>query len=166
MAIHFDKLPDSLTPSLIEAGRYKVRVDKAEMRTPKDDSKPAYLSLQLKVFSPENKELGVVFDIITESASKYMQYKLYRFMTACDVNLGNEFELRDLSKVVAGKIIEADIVIDDKSEPKRNQVNMFSDCYWPLNATKSIDEFIPSNADDVPFDENASEPEAFSDDSY
>ena len=147
MAISFDSLPNAPQANLIPAGAYIATIEKATMKQPKDDKKPPYLNLQLDIKDAEGKSYGKLFDIITESESEYMRYKLRCFIQAIDVNLGNVFELRDLTKVCVGKKCEVTVTVDEKSTPPRSQVNMFAaDMY------KRISNVVDPFADaDVPF---------------
>lgn len=147
MAISFDSLPNAPQANLIPAGAYIATIEKAAMKQPKDDKKPPYLNLQLDIKDAEGKSYGKLFDIITESESEYMRYKLRCFIQAIDVNLGNVFELRDLTKVCVGKKCEVTVTVDEKSTPPRSQINMFAaDMY------KRISNVVDPFADaDVPF---------------
>ena len=147
MAISFDSLPNAPQANLIPAGAYIATIEKATMKQPKDDKKPPYLNLQLDIKDAEGKSYGKLFDIITESESEYMRYKLRCFIQAIDVNLGNVFELRDLTKVCVGKKCEVTVTIDEKSTPPRSQINMFAaDMY------KRISNVVDPFADtDIPF---------------
>ena len=147
MAISFDSLPNAPQANLIPAGAYIATIEKAAMKQPKDDKKPPYLNLQLDIKDAEGKSYGKLFDIITESESEYMRYKLRCFIQAIDVNLGAVFELRDLTKVCVGKKCEVTVTVDEKSTPPRSQINMFAaDMY------KRISNVVDPFADtDVPF---------------
>lgn len=147
MAISFDSLPNAPQANLIPAGAYIATIEKAAMKQPKDDKKPPYLNLQLDIKDAEGKSYGKLFDIITESESEYMRYKLRCFIQAIDVNLGNVFELRDLTKVCVGKKCEVTVTVDEKSTPPRSQINMFAaDMY------KRISNVVDPFADaDMPF---------------
>lgn len=147
MAISFDSLPNAPQANVIPAGAYIATIEKATMKQPKDNEKPPYLNLQLDIKDAAGKSYGKLFDIITESESEYMRYKLRCFIQAIDVNLGNVFELRDLTKVCVGKKCEVTIVVDDKSSPPRSQINMFAaDMY------KRISNVVdPFDDTDLPF---------------
>ena len=147
MAISFDSLPNAPQANVIPAGAYIATIEKATMKQPKDDKKPPYLNLQLDIKDAAGKSYGKLFDIITESESEYMRYKLRCFIQASDVNLGPIFELRDLTKVCVGKKCEVTIVVDDKNNPPRSQINMFAaDMYKRISNV--VDPFA---AADMPF---------------
>lgn len=127
--INFDKLPDELPKNefpLIEKGIYTATIEKAEMKQPKDpNNKKPYLNLTWNIYDDNNQSLGKLYDIMTESENPYVQYKLKSFINALGVNLGQEFELKDLCKVSTGKTCKIAITIDEKSEPNKNTVNIF-----------------------------------------
>jgi hypothetical protein len=128
MAINFQNLPQDNPFALPNAGVYRAKIVEAEMRTPKTDaSKPDYLNLKLTLFDVTNKNCGSIFDIISESDSSIVQYKIARFVRACKIPLTGSMELRDLAKVVKGKEIAVDVRIgkDNKDQPKA-EVDLFS----------------------------------------
>lgn len=159
--IQFDSLPTSLPSGdfpLIPKGVYKATIVKAEMKQPKDETRPPYLSLTWEVFDENNKSLGKVFDILSESTSEYVLYKISSFIKAIDVNLGKSFELKDLTKVSMGKTCKVAITIDERSEPHKNQVNIFyNPPYEKLVATAPTNGFTIDD-EDVPFDTPDAEP--------
>lgn len=106
--INFNSLPTERPNSMIPEGRYIAVVEAAEMKAAKDPQKPAYLSVRLGILDENNNRLGNVFDIFTESEASLQRYKLQRFLTALQLNL-TSFELSDLTKIVVGKKLEADI---------------------------------------------------------
>lgn len=157
--INFDKLPTSLenSPSLIPEGTYKGTIEKAEMKMPKDESKAPYLSLTWNLVDKAGKNLGKLFDILSDSEKPAVQHKLYQFVTALEINLGSTFELRDLAKVAIGKTALVKVIIDKKSEPNRNQVNLFdNNCYMPDPDKAVKDEDIPFNKESAS-DSNSAE---------
>lgn len=161
MGICFDKLPNELPNQikLLPAGEYKGVIKKAEMKTPKDDRKPDYLSLIWTVKNTETGEEGTLFDKLFESDNQYMLYKLRSFMEAIGVNLGNNFELKDLCKVCTGKAAILNIRVNETQDPAQNEVNIFSHPYSALpdegfmNVPEDVDDGIP-----FPVSNNATEP--------
>ena len=129
MAINFNALPsDKPAGFVIPKGQYKAVVEKAEMKKPKGEVvKPDYLNLQFALSDLQTgAPVGKLYDILSESDSEYVMYKIGRFMKALNINLGMSFELKDLAKIVANKTLVVDVTVDEKSEPKRNQVDIFS----------------------------------------
>lgn len=150
MGINFDQLPDK-KPGMVDKGKYLVIISKAEMKVPKDPSgkKPAYLNLALDIKSEDGKKtLGKCYDIISESDSDYIRYKLKRFVQALEIPLSGNIELKDLCKIVSGKKLYADITKDEKEgyAPK-NVVDIFSDeIFYPYEEAESTG---PINAPDA-----------------
>ena len=104
MAISFDQLPDERPNNLLEKGFYFGTITNAEMKSPKDTSKPDYLNLTIDLFDKNQKKVGRVYDIITESDAPAMRYKLKRLCTALNLNLsGKSFELKQLVKSLKDK---------------------------------------------------------------
>ena len=114
------------TGSLIPAGSYIALIEKAEMKQPRDVGKDPYLYLELEIKDATGKSCGKIFDIITESSSTYMRYKLRCFISAIDIHVGQNFELSDLVNLCVGKECEVIIAIDYKSNPPRSQINIFA----------------------------------------
>lgn len=154
--INFDKLPNDIPSNdfpLVPEGKHLAKITKAEMKEKKDGSSE-YLSLTWEIYTEDGTtKLGNVFDIITESDSQYMQYKLRKFMEALNINLGPRFELRDLTKVCLNKMATIAVTISkDNRDQDRSQVNMFDKNMY----TKYDEPFMPAPTDSVPFDEAAS----------
>lgn len=151
MAINFDQLPDKPAPSLIDKGKYLARIEKAEMKTPKANTtnKPDYLNLTLALKDETGNSKGKIFDIITESDSDYVRFKLKQLLQALNIKL-KSFELKDLPKLIQGKDLWVDVTIDDKQDPPRNTVDIFTgQVYYPLNSS-SFDNLIDaSDAEDA-----------------
>lgn len=150
MAINFDQLPNKPVFTLIEKAKYTAKIEKAEMRTPKvDPSKPMYLSLTLALRDADGKSKGKIFDIITESESDYVRFKLRKLLEALDIKL-KKFELKDLPKLLQGKELEVDITIDEKQDPPRNVVDIFSgEVYYPLESDPLDILIFAEDADDA-----------------
>jgi hypothetical protein len=116
---------------------YRAKIMEAEMRAPKTDpSKPDYLNLKLTLFDKDNKNCGSIYDIISESDSSVVQYKVGRFVRACGIPLTGKMELRDLSKIVKGKTFVVDVNHDKPQAGKqpRAQVDVFSGGAYYLDA--------------------------------
>ena len=127
MAINFDKLPHDNPYALPTPGVYKAKIMEADMKAPKNDpTKPDYLNLKYTLFDKNNKNCGNIYDILSESDSSVVQYKISRFVRACGIPLTGSMELKDLAKVVKGKEIAVDVIIDKKSDQPRAQVDLFS----------------------------------------
>lgn len=140
--INFNELPNSKpTGFLLEKGRYKAKVVSAEMKQGKDASKPPYLNLQYTL-TKDNKSMGKFYDIITEpSDADIPRYKLKRFIQAFKLPITDTFTLQDLCKMVPNRECYIDITIDEKSEPRRNQVDVFTgEIYYSVDEIEGAEE--------------------------
>lgn len=154
--INFNELPNSKPAgfSTIPKGRYLGTIEKAEMRQGKDTSKPPYLSIQWGL-AKDGKPMGKFFDLITEPGdAEIPRYKLKRFIQALELPITGNFTLADLAKMVPNKSAYIDITVDEKSEPARNQVDVFTgEIYYSVNdpdATKiNLNEVNAEDAADV-----------------
>ena len=159
MAIRFDQLPaDKPGFSLPEKGQYTALIEKAEMKTPKNDpTKPPYLNLTLSLTDAEGKNKGKIFDIISESDNDYVRYKLKRFIEAMRIPITGSIELKDICKVVQGKTMLVDTTIDDKQDPPRAVVDIFNaEIFYPLDqapvtAPINAPDALASDDEDTPF---------------
>lgn len=162
MAINFSALPDSVqTSNPLFEGKHKVRIEKAEMKTPRDTSKPDYLNLQYKVLNDKDEVIGTIFDMIIESDKPLLQYKLKRFILGFKIPVPNgPFELRDLCKIVTGKTAIAELTVQ-KSEQygDKTVVDATKDeIYYPIeDNTTAMNEamkdmpFMPADDEDEEF---------------
>lgn len=141
MAINFDQLPTSVDGgfgAIIPKGTYFATIERAEMKTPKDTTKPDYLNLMLKIKDIQGKEMGIVWDIISESTKQYAQYKLRRFAVALGIEIvpGLSLELKDLAKIATGVKMIVEI---NQDKENKNQVDIFSgDVYYHISETNTV----------------------------
>lgn len=149
--INFNELPNTKPAGFttIEKGRYLGTIEKAEMKQGKDPSKPPYLNITWNL-TKNGKPMGKFFDLITEPGdSDIPRYKLKRFIQALELPITGAFTLADLAKMVPGKSAYIDITVDEKSEPARNQVDVFTgEIYYSVNDT-GTDEISAEDAADV-----------------
>jgi hypothetical protein len=141
MAINFDSLPTSIDGgfgAIIPKGTYFATIERAEMKTPKDTTKPDYLNLMLKIKDIQGKDMGIVWDIISESTNQYAQYKLRRFVVALGIEIvpGLVIDLKDLAKIATGVKMIVDI---NQDKENKNQVDIFSgDIYYHISEANKI----------------------------
>ena len=132
MAINFDSLPQENPFGLVPIGIYKAHIVEAAMKQGKDTSKPMYLNLRYNLTDAEGKGAGTLYDIISESDSSVVQYKIARFIKACGIPLVGSMELSDIAKLVVNKTIVVDVGHDTKSNPAKAQVDLFTrEAYYP-----------------------------------
>ena len=139
MAINFNSLPTE-KPSvgtIIPKGTYKAKIVKAEMRQPKDESKPEYLNLELDITDlVSDSPMGKMWAIITESEAPLPRYQLSRLIQALNLPITGEFELKDLTKMVVNKEMKADVCPEepkDGSAPKKSVIDVSAQIFYPLN---------------------------------
>lgn len=159
MPINFDSLPSTKPNTTIPAGRYGAIIETAEMKQGADPNKPPYLNLRYGILDNTGNRLGAIFDIISESESSLVRYKLQRFITALALPL-TTFELSDLTKIVVGKKLEVDLKVEqNEGYAPRTVVDALSnEIYYPysdnpfvdnstenFNATDSADTTTPSD---------------------
>lgn len=139
--INFDALPQSNPFGNPDPGLYKAVIEDAEMKHGKDATKPPYLNLRYALSNPKTgKSAGTMFDIISESDNQVILYKIGRFCRACGIPLQGQIELSDLAKIVKGKEILIDVMIDDKN-PKyvKPAVDLFShEAYYQVSELEEI----------------------------
>ena len=141
MAINFDQLPTSVDGgfgAIIPKGTYFATIERAEMKTPKDTTKPDYLNLMLKIKDIQGKEMGIVWDIISESTNQYAQYKLRRFVIALGIEIvpGLVIHLKDLAKIAPDVKMIVDI---NQDKENKNQIDIFSgDVYYHISETNTV----------------------------
>lgn len=133
MAINFNALPSekpAMGGSMIPKGQYIATIEKAEMKQGQDTSKPAYLNLQLDIMDEASEaKLGKVFHILTESNHPLPMFQLKRIIESLNLPITDEFELKDLAKMIQGKKIKVDIAPEKAEEGKvatRSVVDVFS----------------------------------------
>jgi hypothetical protein len=144
--INFNALPNERPNALPEIGAYYALIEKAEMKSSKTPGKSDYLNLTLALTSKDGKACGKVFDMLTESDSDIVRYKIQRFFTALGLPITDTFELKDLVKIVPGKKFICDITIDDPKKkdptstyPAKAVVDVFSGMiYYSLADANAI----------------------------
>ena len=107
--ISFNNIPkDKPSQNSVAEGRYTASIFKTEMRVGKD-SGTEYLNVSFKLDSG-----GFVNENYFDSDKPFLQYKLGQLLKACNVTLEGEGTLKDVAKVVKGKKVIIDVVVNDK----------------------------------------------------
>ena len=167
MAINYDELPQERpTGGLLEAGKYKADILKAEMK--RSQAGAEYMALTFDLTGSEG-EKGKLWDTFFDSDKELPRYKLQRLITALNLNLTGLFELKDLCKIVAGKQIIVDVGVDEKNERgPRNTVDVFKgEIYYPISEWASLTgDFITVSAPDAEPDDSVATPVANEADEY
>ena len=138
MPISFDSLPTTSEYGLIEKGKYIAKIEAAMMKQPQDVAKPPYLSLTYSLKNAAGENKGKLYDMLFDSDANIVRYKLQRFITALEIPIKGNFELKDLTKIVVGKSMLVDVTKDEKSNPVRNVVDVFTgEIYYSLSEADS-----------------------------
>lgn len=164
MSINFDSVPKENPFGLPEPGIYYAVIKEAVMKDAKDASKPQYLNIKYELQDANSNVKGVMYDIMAESDSQVVLYKIGRFCRACGIPLTGSIELRDLAKIIVGKKIVVDVKIDDSNEKYiKPVVDLFSkEAYYTaaeyselVDIDKKLsaddDGFINAPVGDTPF---------------
>ena len=139
MAINFDTLPKENPFALPAPDVYKAQIMEAAMKKGKDTTKAPYLNLKYHLTNHDGKECGNIYDIMSESDSSVVQYKIGRFLTACGIPLVGAMELSDIAKLVLNKEIVIDVNHDTKSDQPKAQIDLFTrEAYYPVGQFDEI----------------------------
>lgn len=148
MPINFDSLPNTGSEfTIVPKGRYTAKIKKAEMKQPKDETKPKYLSLQYTL-TENGKTVANVFDALYESDAQLLRYKLKRFIEALKLPITGNFELKDLCKMVVNKSFTVAITTEEYNNNTRNVVDVFDDTIYEAIGTTEAPQV---DNDDLPF---------------
>lgn len=144
MAINYNSLPTEKPAqgTVIPTGQYIGTIKKAEMKQPKDETRPPYLNLEIDIMDEASAtEMGKIWAILSESEHPLPRYQLSRFIKALELPITGEFELKDLTKMVVGKQLKIDITPEDRDDgkaPQRSIVDVSADIFYPLNETTTL----------------------------
>lgn len=107
--LNFSSIPkDKPNSNTVAEGRYNATVFKTEFRKGKDSNKE-YLNVSFKIDGG-----GFVNENYFEGDKPFLLYKLGRLLTACKVTLEGEGTLKDVAKVIQGKKVIIDVVVNDR----------------------------------------------------
>ena len=119
--------------TIIPKGQYLAKIRKAEMKQPKDDTRPMYFTAECDITDPvSGSAMGKFWINLFESEAPLARYQLSRFIKALNLPIQGEFELKDLTKMVVGKELKVDIMPEDKPEPQRSVVDIAANCFYPV----------------------------------
>lgn len=107
--LNFTNLPkDKPNNNSVAEGRYNAIVFKSEMRKSKE-SNNEYLNVSFKIDNG-----GFVNENYFDSDKPFLMYKLSRLLLACNTPLDGEGTLKDVAKVIQGKRVVIDVVVNDR----------------------------------------------------
>ena len=148
MAINFNTLPTEKPAmgNVIPKGHYIAKIRKAEMKTPRDDTKPDYFSAECDITDPvSGSPMGKFWINLYESEAPLVRYQLSRFIQALHLPIQGEFDLKDLTKMVNGKELEVDIQPEERKDgkdPQRSVVDISNECFYPVGTYQNINNTI------------------------
>lgn len=107
--LNFESLPKNKpSQNNVAEGTYKATVFKTEMRVSKETNNE-FLNVSFKIDNG-----GFVNENYFDSDKPFLMYKLGRLLKACNVELKGEGSLKDVAKVIKGKKVIIDVVVNDK----------------------------------------------------
>lgn len=107
--LNFTSLPKNKpNNNSVAEGRYNAIVFKSEMRKSKE-SNNEYLNVSFKIDNG-----GFVNENYFDSDKPFLMYKLSRLLLACNTPLDGEGTLKDVAKVIQGKRVVIDVVVNDR----------------------------------------------------
>lgn len=107
--LNFESLPkDKPSQNNVVEGTYKATVFKTEMRVSKETNNE-FLNVSFKIDGG-----GFVNENYFDSDKPFLMYKLGRLLKACNVELKGEGSLKDVAKVIKGKKVIIDVVVNDR----------------------------------------------------
>lgn len=122
--------------TIIPKGQYLAKINKADMKQPKDDTKPMYFTAECDITDiASGASMGKFWINLFESEAPLARYQLARFIKALNLPIQGEFELKDLTKMVKGKSLKVDICPEDtkgKGDPQRSVVDITAECFYPV----------------------------------
>ncbi len=107
--INFDKVPTSKpnANATAAAGRHLAQVEKTEMKATQAGRE--YLQVTFKT-----KDSGSFNEFYFDGDKPFLMYKIGRLLKATGVILEGEGTLQDIAKLVKGKKVIVDVIVDDK----------------------------------------------------
>lgn len=135
--INFDNIPDKNPTGPIDEGTYRAKVVKAEMKQPKDVTKPMFLEVTFNMTGVNGQSAKFV-DRFFESDSSFVLFKLKRFVGAANIPLAGNVALKDIAKLITNVEVVAVIGHNKNTyngqERVEAQIDIFnSDCYYPMS---------------------------------
>lgn len=137
--INFQNLPTRAPNSLPDKGVYIYTIENAQMRRSVNNE---YLEIKAVLSKGDGKKVATIFDRIMNIDSDIPRYKLRQFIQALNLPIVGEFQLSDLTKMVIGKRILADITHEksrDPQYPDKAIVDPFSaEVYYPMSRADEL----------------------------
>lgn len=146
--INFQNLPTATPNALPDKGIYMYEIESAQMRQSANNE---YLEIKAKLSKGDGKKVATIFDRIFDIDSDIPRYKLRQFIVALRLPITGDFQLSDLTKMIVGKKILADITHEKSKDPKYSDkavVDPFSaEIYYPISRAEELLGISSSGAD-------------------
>lgn len=137
--INFQNLPTRAPNSLPDKGVYMYTIENAQMRRSANNE---YLEIKAILSKGDGKKVATIFDRIMDIDSDIPRYKLRQFIQALNLPIVGEFQLSDLTKMIIGKRILADITHEKSKDPQypdKAIVDPFSaEVYYPMSRADEL----------------------------
>lgn len=137
--INFQNLPTRAPNSLPDKGVYVYTIENAQMRRSANNE---YLEIKAVLSKGDGKKVATIFDRIMDIESDIPRYKLRQFIQALNLPIVGEFQLSDLTKMIIGKRILADITHEKSKDPQypdKAIVDPFSaEVYYPMSRADEL----------------------------
>ena len=152
MALNFSNLPTERPNNNgnLTDGAYKATVFKSEMRDSKSTPGSQYLNVSFKT------EQGFVNENYFDSDKPFLQCKLGQLLKACKVTLSGEGSLKDVSKVIQGKEVMVDVIINDNGYPAIDYTGSKEGVY-PVTSAKAETKKEETTTTETVLDEELNE---------
>lgn len=139
--INFQNLPTQAPNSLPEKGVYQYNIVSAQMRVAQSSGTP-YLEIKAELSKGDGRKVATIFDRIMDIDNDIHRYKLRQLIQALRLPITGEFQLSDLTKMIVGKTILADITHEKSKDPQYQDkaiVDPFSaEVYYPMSRASEL----------------------------
>lgn len=143
MAINFEALPQQNPYGVPAANIYLAKIVEAKMKQGKDTTKPPYLNIKYALTKHDGTSGGTLYDMLSESESEVVMFKIGRFLRACGIPLQGSMELKDIAKLIQNKTIVVDVKVETKDDIARAQVDLFTrEAYYTAEEFEEIYELV------------------------
>jgi hypothetical protein len=139
--INFQNLPSTTPNALPPKGIYVYEIESAQVRCSANTGND-YLEIKAKLSKGDGKKVATIFDRIFDIDSDIPRYKLRQFIVALRLPITGDFQLSDLTKMIVGKKILADITHEKSKDPRyadKAVVDPFSaEIYYPISRAEEL----------------------------
>lgn len=148
--LNFESLPkDKPSQNNVVEGTYKATIFKTEMRTGKESGNE-FLNVSFKI-----DDGGFVNENYFDSDKPFLMYKLGRLLKACNVELKGQGSLKDVAKVIKGKKVIIDVVVNDRGygsldySGDKEGIYPYKEDYMQVEMDEEVSQAIEASAVDM-----------------